>query len=306
MSKILIFYRREDSTSATGRIYDRLVEAFDRDSVFKDVDSIPPGNDFRTYIAEQLGKCRVCLAVIGRDWMKTRSGKKRLDDPDDFVRLEIESALKRKKQDKIVLIPLLVEGASMPSAKQLPQSIEDLSYLHAFTIRDDPHFNNDMNELINRLKGHIRPPGDQCAEMSSKVIRAGKSGQSIWNPLQEISPGQTPTPILEETTRGGGVVAETGTPRLSWWRNFVDDNLDWLSDPIHWLFWLIPASLGLTYGQMKIGTLLLGDLPAVTYNHWNDPPFEAFGAFVVIFLVSTVLLVLCSVILRPIWKFLTG
>ena len=95
MSKILISYRREDSADVTGRIYDRLIQQFGQGAIFKDVDSIPFGVDFRIYLDAQVAKCEVFLAVIGRDWMKKRGskGKSRLEDPGDFVRIEIESAL---------------------------------------------------------------------------------------------------------------------------------------------------------------------------------------------------------------------
>jgi hypothetical protein len=86
--------------------------------VFKDVDSIPFGVDFRIYLDEQVAKCDVFLAVIGRNWMKAkgRNGKPRLEDPGDFVRIEVESALKRD----IPIIPVLVGGASIPPADRLP------------------------------------------------------------------------------------------------------------------------------------------------------------------------------------------
>ncbi|MBX3334863.1 MAG: toll/interleukin-1 receptor domain-containing protein [Nitrospira sp.] len=122
MSKILISYRREDSADVTGRIYDRLIQVFPQ-SVFRDVDSIPLGVDFRVYLDEQVAKCDVFLAVIGREWLKAkgRKGKLRLDDPGDFVRIEIESALKRK----IPVIPVLVAGAKIPPPECLPASIHD-------------------------------------------------------------------------------------------------------------------------------------------------------------------------------------
>jgi hypothetical protein len=112
MSKILISYRREDSADATGRIYDRLVQQFGRTAVFKDVDSIPLGINFRKHLDEQVAKCDVFLAVIGPDWMGSKAGEgtSRLDDPRDFVRIEIESALKRE----IPVIPVLVRGPRFP------------------------------------------------------------------------------------------------------------------------------------------------------------------------------------------------
>ncbi|MEK9142741.1 MAG: SUMF1/EgtB/PvdO family nonheme iron enzyme [Nitrospirota bacterium] len=154
MSKILISYRREDSADVTGRIYDRLVQQFGREAVFKDVDSIPWGVDFRAYLDEQVAKCDVFLAVIGRDWLrgKGRKGKSRLEDPGDFVRIEIESALKRQ----IPVIPILVRGASIPPAEQLPNSIQDLPYRHGLPVRSGADFHNDMNRLIAYLTQQIR------------------------------------------------------------------------------------------------------------------------------------------------------
>ena len=150
MSKILISYRREDSADVTGRIYDRLIQQFGQGAIFKDVDSIPFGVDFRIYLDEQVAKCEVFLAVIGRDWMKKRGskGKSRLDDPGDFVRIEIESALKRQ----IPVIPVLVSGASIPPAERLPVSLQNLSFRHGISVRPDPDFNRDMGRLIEHLK----------------------------------------------------------------------------------------------------------------------------------------------------------
>ncbi|MDF0665539.1 MAG: toll/interleukin-1 receptor domain-containing protein [Nitrospira sp.] len=149
MSKILISYRREDSADVTGRIYDRLIQVFPQ-SVFRDVDSIPLGVDFRTYLDEQVGKCDVFLAVIGPDWMgpKDSQGKTRLEDPRDFVRIEIESALKRR----IPVIPVLVRGASMPSAKNLPDSMQALTMRNSAIVRSGPDFHHDMDQLIEFLK----------------------------------------------------------------------------------------------------------------------------------------------------------
>lgn len=156
MSKILISYRREDSADVTGRIYDRLIQHFERETVFKDVDSIPMGVDFRIYLDEQVAKCEVFLAVIGRDWMQNLGsmGRTRLDDPMDFVRLEIESALKRQ----IPVIPVLVSGASIPLAERLPASLQDLSYRNGISVRRDPDFHRDMDRLIEYLTQQIQGP----------------------------------------------------------------------------------------------------------------------------------------------------
>ena len=101
--RIFISYRRADSTDVTGRIYDRLKEHFGKSAIFKDVDSIPPGVDFKEHLERAVGKCKVFLVVIGDRWLESKDERRRnrLQDPDDFVRIEIESALKRN----IMIIP---------------------------------------------------------------------------------------------------------------------------------------------------------------------------------------------------------
>jgi formylglycine-generating enzyme required for sulfatase activity len=169
MSKILISYRREDSADVTGRIYDRLIQVFPQ-SVFRDVDSIPLGVDFRTYLDEQVARCDVFLAVIGRDWMKAkgRKGKSRLEDPGDFVRIEIESALKRQ----IPVIPVLVQSAKVPEAARLPVGIQALSYRNGIVVRSDPDFHRDMDRLIQYLtqplQGRSKPRAEPVKE--SKLV----------------------------------------------------------------------------------------------------------------------------------------
>ena len=164
MSKILISYRRQDSADAVGRIYDRLVAEFGREAVFKDVDSIPLGVDFRTYLDEQVGKCTVLLAVIGRDWIirKRSKGKSMLNDSKDFVRIEIEAALKRE----IPIIPLLVRGAPMPTDDLLPASITALAYRNGIPVRSDPDFHRDMDRLIESLNPHMGLIGPTAAQRS--------------------------------------------------------------------------------------------------------------------------------------------
>src|SRR5258708_5794808 len=118
MSKVFISYRREDSADVSGRIYDRLCRPYGAENMFKDVDTIPLGVDFRKLITDSVSRCEVLLAVIGKQWLTVTSpaGKRRLDDPGDFVRMEIEAALQRD----IPIIPVLVQGTAMPGADILP------------------------------------------------------------------------------------------------------------------------------------------------------------------------------------------
>ena len=96
LSGIFISYRRTDTPDAVGRIYDRLVSEFGKARVFKDVDSIPLGQDFRSHLNDIVGDCAAVLAIIGPKWIDTRNaaGQRRLEDPDDFVRIELEAALR--------------------------------------------------------------------------------------------------------------------------------------------------------------------------------------------------------------------
>jgi formylglycine-generating enzyme required for sulfatase activity len=150
MSRVFISYRRDDSADVTGRIFDKLRSHFEQDLVvFRDVDFIPLGRDFREVITEAVESCAVLLAVIGPSWVDHRNedGERRLDDPHDFVRLEIETALKRK----IPVVPLLVSRARMPKAAQLPGSLEPLAFRNGLEVRRDPDFHHDMDRLIRAL-----------------------------------------------------------------------------------------------------------------------------------------------------------
>jgi hypothetical protein len=151
--KLFLSYRREDSADVTGRIYDRLTQAFEKTQVFKDVDSIPLGVDFRQHLQEVVSSCDVVLVVIGDRWLTTAAadGKRRLNDPKDFVRIELETALQRE----IPVIPVLVRGASVPEENGLPAALSALAYRNGIAIRSDPDFHRDMDRLIQSLKAHL-------------------------------------------------------------------------------------------------------------------------------------------------------
>lgn len=149
--RIFISYRRDDSADVTGRLYDRLVARFGRERVFKDVDSIPLGVDFRTHLQEVVSACDVVVAVIGERWMSVGEGEsRRLDDTKDFVRIELETALQRE----IPIIPVLVGAARMPSVRDLPPTLAALVYRHGQSVRPDPDFHHDMDRLIHGLENH--------------------------------------------------------------------------------------------------------------------------------------------------------
>jgi hypothetical protein len=152
LPRIFISYRRADSADITGRIYDRLIGHFGKSAIFKDVDSIPPGIDFKEHLERAVGKCKIFLVVIGDRWLEVNDSmrKSRLQDPSDFVRIEIEAALNRN----ILIIPLLVRGASMPAEKKLPPSLQKLIYRNGIPIRPDPDFHRDMDRLIEAISNY--------------------------------------------------------------------------------------------------------------------------------------------------------
>lgn len=153
-ARLFISYRREDSAYISDRINERLTQRFGRQTVFKDVDSIPLGQDFRRHLREAVGGCDVLLAVIGKEWLAAdrQTGARRIDDPRDHLRIEVESALERD----IPVIPVLVQGAAVPTEAELPESLRALAYRNAQPVRPDPDFNNDMDRLLRGIEQLLR------------------------------------------------------------------------------------------------------------------------------------------------------
>ena len=123
MPTVLLSYRREDAQGTTGRIFDRLAARYGRDKVFMDVDSIPFGANFRDHIRTYIEKSDVVLVIIGPNWnVPGDNGKRQLSNPKDWVRIEIETAI----EAGISLIPVCVDGASIPAPKYFPRNLRDL------------------------------------------------------------------------------------------------------------------------------------------------------------------------------------
>jgi hypothetical protein len=150
---IFISYRREDTSGHAGRLYDRLKEHFP-DRVVMDVASIELGADFVEEIERQLGSCLVFIELIGHEWatITDHDGRRRLDAPGDFVRLEVAIALRRA----ITVIPILVEGASMPDGSSLPEDIAPLVRHEALAIVESD-FDHNVERLIHRLESIFGP-----------------------------------------------------------------------------------------------------------------------------------------------------
>lgn len=205
MSRIFVSYRHSDNQDATGRIYDRLAAQFGKANIFKDVDSIPLGVDFRKHLSEVVGQCQLFLAVLGTRWVDARddAGKRRLDSPNDFVRIEIEAALARG----IPVIPVLVGNAGIPSEAELPPSLSPLAFRQGISVRPDPDFHHDMDRLSAALQTWLRSaqtagipktpgapaPTDTPGDMPEKDANAAYT-QPASSGKTEISTVPEPTP----------------------------------------------------------------------------------------------------------------
>jgi len=162
---VFISYRRDESAGYAGRIADSFEEHFGEGIIFRDIDSLEPGLDFAEAIERALESSEVLIAVIGKNWLTATdaAGQKRLENPDDYVRTEIATALKRH----IRVIPLLIQGAAMPSATDLPDDLAPLSRRNAFEIHDSS-WRDDIQRLVTTLERAINgnrpaPPDDPGA-----------------------------------------------------------------------------------------------------------------------------------------------
>jgi len=190
MSRFFICYRRAGDPFAARQIYHSLVEHFGRDQVFMDVNAIPMGVNIEEHITQRLGQCDAMLVVIDRNWLEARdeTGKRRLEDPEDFVRREIEGALNRG----VLAIPVLVGAAALPRAKELPETLRDLVGSLGTTIRPD-EFDDDMRRLIAALEK--APVELEAAREESRHF------QRIWESGDWVAAQRVLDSALE---RGGG------------------------------------------------------------------------------------------------------
>src|SRR5205814_9887884 len=165
MGTVFISYRREITAGEARALFNELLGKLGKNSVFMDVDSIALGRAFRGALQKTLESCDLMLVLIGRDWaeVKDEEGRPRLHNPGDFVRLEIEAALKRD----IVVTPILVQGANMPAPEQLPAEIRDLVYRNGFELSHS-RWESDFTEMTRRLNLEIAKE-DRGAEQSASI-----------------------------------------------------------------------------------------------------------------------------------------
>jgi len=224
VSSIFISYRRHDSEGEAGRLFDDLVEQFGDNSVFMDVAAIEVGRDFRKAIDESVATCGVLLAIVGPGWLDARneSGQLRLDDPNDFVRVETVSALRRD----VPIIPVLVRGAKMPRPEQLPDDLTDFAYRNCVELTH-VRWKSDIKILIRALRTLLGDPKDVVpgrgihttahhfeSELESllkavppmpgeaKSSETARNGENISGPNRVTAPTTQPTPPLDRVCGG--------------------------------------------------------------------------------------------------------
>lgn len=217
MQGIFISYRRQDSQSAAGRLADHLKEHLSGASIFRDVETIEAGVDFVDAIQRALSSCGVLLAIIGPRWISVTdaAGRRRLDDPHDYTRLEVAAALARPQ---VRVIPVLVDGAQMPATQELPDDLKPLSRRNAIELTDK-RWDYDVGQLAETLRRALglpdnprpgpapTPPRPTPVQKTGwprwKWLAAGVAGLAVLGSLGNLmdttpSGGNEPLPNLPE------------------------------------------------------------------------------------------------------------
>ena len=206
MAGIFICYRREDAAGWAGRLHADLQAGLPGVDIFRDIDDIPPGEKYSVYIANAVGSCDVLIALIGPQWLTagTTAGARRLDDPDDFIRLEITAGLQRD----IRVIPALVGGAKLPAAADLPADIRPLVERQAYELSDH-RWPTDCQKLIAALKPLVHPRAVTTRSRLAAIAVVGAlglGGYALW----QASNGSGPSPT-SPAERGGSSIPD-GSP----------------------------------------------------------------------------------------------
>ncbi|HEY4011930.1 MAG TPA: TIR domain-containing protein [Polyangiaceae bacterium] len=186
MSKIFLCYRRQDSAGFAGRIFDHVSRRFGSDAVFRDVNAIEGGADFVDAIHTAVGDCGAFILVIGPGWLHAvdANGRRRLDDPQDYVRAEVQSALVRG----VRVIPALVDGARMPTPEELPPEISAVARRHAVELAD-ARFEQDAERLMKAVE---------------LALTGGRGGTF---PPQPVSPPRPPPPARIPIYMGWSIIS---------------------------------------------------------------------------------------------------
>jgi WD40 repeat protein len=192
MPKIAISYRRADSEAMTGRIFDRLIAHYGKEAIFRDIDDIPPGIDFRVHINQTLLKTHILLAIVGPQWVGVSSdgSADRIQEESDPVRVEVETALRRR----VPLIPVLIGATKMPSSDQLPPGLKDFAFRNAVKVDTGQDFDYHMDRLIRAMDAILEQEPKSPPSRETKPPTAPKSS----------TPGRQPEPEAPRKKDTGG------------------------------------------------------------------------------------------------------
>lgn len=174
--KIFISYRRDDSNYAAGRIYDRLTDHFGEENVFLDVDSIPIAVDFVEFLNDEVRQCSVFLSIIGDKWLDAADsrGNRRIDNENDFVRIEIEAALKLD----LVVVPVLIDGAEMPREIDLPEPLHPLTRRNALRVNYE-RFQTDADGMARQIKSALQDRANLERERAAEQARKAEEARKV-------------------------------------------------------------------------------------------------------------------------------
>jgi hypothetical protein len=214
MGAVFISYRRGDTEGQARALSNELEEIIGRDSVFMDVDSIGLGRDFREVLEERLQSCDQMLVLIGPEWLdaKDAAGSRRLDQMSDFVRQEIATALKRK----VPVTPVLVQGAQMPAAEQLPEDLKDLAFRNGFEL-SHTRWESDFHELVRRLG--LRTAGVRTNSPGAGAVaspEAGSAGLTATGAGRSEQPGEAIGERLGPVAAAGRALRQ-----MRWWKKLA-------------------------------------------------------------------------------------
>ncbi len=152
MAQIFISYRRVDSQAMAGRIYDRLAEHLGHQCIFMDIDKIPIGTDFRRHISRMLDMMDAMLVIIGDNWLDAHDASgRRLDDPADYVRIEIETAINKD----VPIVPVAVGQTRLPTSEELPRALQPLAFRNGIRVDPGADFHHHVTRLLLQLKASI-------------------------------------------------------------------------------------------------------------------------------------------------------
>ena len=193
MATVFINYRREDAAGEAQALFKELCEKLGADAVFMDVETIALGRDFREVLTQRLASVDVMLTLIGKGWLESRdkTGKRRLDDPNDFVRREIQAALERN----IAVTPVLLQDAQMPAEADLPTDISGLAFRNAFEL-SHARWGSDVNELFRRLGlASLEPPPSERLKGTAGVFEPMLAKQRPSSEIESRAPARRRTTL---------------------------------------------------------------------------------------------------------------